>query len=116
VSAGRDHAHGRRHEAGPQQGAALGLGQHGLDRGFTPGQITGVGTLEVLAAIGLTVPAALGIVPALTPLAATGVVELMSAAAATHRRRSEQQMVLVNLLIAGLALFVAIEGFGPHWL
>jgi hypothetical protein len=32
----------------------------------------------------------------------------------THFRRGELQMLPVNVVIAGLALFVAIERFGPH--
>lgn len=81
---------------------------------FAPGQIKGIGTLEVLAAIGLIVPAALDVAPVLTALAATGVVLLMLGAAATHLRRGERQMLPINLTIAAVALFIAIERFGPH--
>jgi hypothetical protein len=68
----------------------------------------------VLATIGLIVPAALDVAPVLTATAATGVVLLMTGAAATHLRRGERQMLPVNLAIAAVALFVAIERFGPH--
>jgi hypothetical protein len=81
---------------------------------FDERQIKGIGTLEVLAAVGLILPAALGILPVLTALAASGVVLLMVGAGATHLRRDELQVLPVNLLLAGLALFVAIERFGPH--
>jgi hypothetical protein len=81
---------------------------------FGERQVKGIGTLEVLAAVGLIVPAAFEIAPALTALAASGVVLLMFGAAATHLRRGEVQMLPVNLVLAGLALFVAIERFGPH--
>jgi hypothetical protein len=81
---------------------------------FAPGQIKGIGTLEVLAASGLIVPAALDVAPILTALAATGVVLLMLGAAATHLRRGERQMLPINLVIAAVALFIAIERFGPH--
>jgi uncharacterized membrane protein YphA (DoxX/SURF4 family) len=81
---------------------------------FAPGQIKGIGALEVLATIGLIVPAALDVAPVLTATAATGVVLLMTGAAATHLRRGERQMLPVNLAIAAVALFVAIERFGPH--
>lgn len=81
---------------------------------FTPGQIKGIGTLEVLAAVGLIVPAALDVAPVLTAVAATGVVLLMLGAAATHLRRGERQMLPINLTIAAVALFIAIERFGPH--
>jgi hypothetical protein len=74
----------------------------------------GIGTLEIAAALGLVLPAALDIAPVLTAVAASGVVLLMLGAAATHIRRSEWQMLPVNLVLAGLALFVAIERFGPN--
>ena len=38
----------------------------------------------------------------------------MLGAGATHQRRGEVQMLPVSLLLAALALFVAIERFGPH--
>jgi hypothetical protein len=38
----------------------------------------------------------------------------MLGAAATHWRRGEMQLLPLNLLIAALAMFVAIERFGPH--
>jgi uncharacterized membrane protein YphA (DoxX/SURF4 family) len=81
---------------------------------FTSPQIKGIGTLEVLAAIGLIVPAALDVAPVLTAIAAAGVVLLMLGAAATHLRRGEKQVLPINLAIAALALFIAIERFGPH--
>jgi uncharacterized membrane protein YphA (DoxX/SURF4 family) len=81
---------------------------------FSPSQINGIGTLESLAAIGLIVPAALDIAPGLTALAASGVVLLMLGAAATHVKRDELQVVPINAAIAAVALFVAIERFGPQ--
>ena len=81
---------------------------------FAERQIKGIGALELLAAVGLIVPAAFDIAPVLTALAASGVVMLMLGAGATHLRRGELQMLPVNLVPAGLALFVAIERFGPH--
>ncbi len=81
---------------------------------FPEPQIKGIGTLEVLAAIGLILPALLDIAPVLVAVAASGVVLLMLGAAATHIRRKEPQMVVVNLVIAAIALFIAIERFGPH--
>jgi uncharacterized membrane protein YphA (DoxX/SURF4 family) len=77
-------------------------------------QVRGIGVLEVAAAIGLVVPAALDLLPVLTAAAACGVVALMAGAAATHVRRREAHMVPVNLVLAAMALFVAIERLGPH--
>ena len=81
---------------------------------FDAQQVKGIGVLEVFAAIGLVLPAALDLVPILTAIAASGVVLLMLGAGATHLRRGELQMLPVNVLIGALALFIAIERFGPH--
>jgi hypothetical protein len=50
----------------------------------------------------------------LTAIAASGVVLLMLGAGATHLRRGELPTPPVDLVLGGLALFVAIERFGPH--
>ena len=81
---------------------------------FDEREVKGIGALELLAAIGLILPAALDIAPALTAVAAAGVVLLMLGAGATHLRRGEAQMLPVNIALIALALFVAIERFGPH--
>jgi uncharacterized membrane protein YphA (DoxX/SURF4 family) len=81
---------------------------------FSQRQVTMIGVLELLAAVGLILPSALDIAPVLTPLAACGLVMLMLGAAATHLRRGEIRYLPVNLLLLALALFVAIERFGPH--
>ena len=78
------------------------------------GQIKGIGVLEILAAIGLILPALLDLAPTLVGLAAVGVALLMLGAAATHLRRKEGQMVPVNLLIAAIAVFIAVMRFGPE--
>jgi uncharacterized membrane protein YphA (DoxX/SURF4 family) len=81
---------------------------------FPESQIKGIGALEVLAAIGLIVPALLDLAPELVDVAAIGVVLLMLGAAVTHVRRKEPQMVVVNLVIAAIAVFIAIMRFGPE--
>ena len=81
---------------------------------FPEGQIKGIGALEVLAALGLILPAVLDIAPELVGVAAIGVVLLMLGAAATHIRRGEKQMIPVNLVIAAIAVFIAIMRFGPE--
>ena len=80
----------------------------------TDARVKAIGALEVLAAIGLVLPAALGVVPQLTALAASGVVFLMLGAAKTHGDRSEWERVPVTVVIALIALFVAIQRFGPY--
>ena len=72
--------------------------------------------MEVLAALALVIPEAFDVVVGLTPLAAVGLVALMLGAAATHVRRHEPQMVVVNLVLGAMAVFVAFERFGPHQL
>lgn len=73
-----------------------------------------IGAVEILAALGLVLPAATGIAPVLTPLAATGLVIVMVGAAITHARRKEPQMIAVNLVLLLLAAVVAWARFGPY--
>jgi uncharacterized membrane protein YphA (DoxX/SURF4 family) len=81
---------------------------------FSPGMIKLIGGLEVLAAIGLILPAALDIVPVLVPLAAVGLVLLMIGAAITHGRRGEYPLIAVNLVLLVLAAAVVWGRFGPY--
>jgi uncharacterized membrane protein YphA (DoxX/SURF4 family) len=73
-----------------------------------------IGALEVLAAIGLVLPAALNIVPVLVPLAAVGLVVLMIGAAITHARRKESQAVVTNVVLLVVAVVVVWDRFGPY--
>lgn len=73
-----------------------------------------IGALEVLGAIGLILPALLGIATILVPLAATGLAVLMLGAAVTHARRREYPNIVANVVLAALAAFVAVERFGPY--
>src|SRR3954452_19492216 len=81
---------------------------------FSPGAVKGIGALEVLAAIGLILPAALDVVPVLVPLAAVGLVVLMVGAVVTHARRREPQLVVVNAVLLLLAVVVLWGRFGPY--
>ena len=80
---------------------------------FSPGVVKLIGALEVLAAIGLVLPAALDIVPVLVPLAAVGPIALMLGAALTHARRKETPMIAINVVLLVLAVVVAWGRFGP---
>jgi uncharacterized membrane protein YphA (DoxX/SURF4 family) len=77
-------------------------------------QFRAIGLVEVLGAIGLIVPAALGIAPLLTPLAAVGLVLTMVGAIRTHVRYAEMERVAVPIAVLALALFVAVEGYGAY--
>jgi len=81
---------------------------------FSAGSVKAIGALEVLAAIGLILPAALGIAPVLVPLAAVGLVLLMVGAAITRLRRHEPKFMLADLAYIALAGFVAWGRFGPE--
>jgi uncharacterized membrane protein YphA (DoxX/SURF4 family) len=81
---------------------------------FSPGVIKTIGATEVLAAIGLILPAALGIVPVLVPLAAVGLVLLMVGSAITHARRKESRAIVTNLVLIAVAAVVAWGRLGPY--
>jgi len=81
---------------------------------FSPGTVKLIGALEVLAAIGLVLPAALDVVPVLVPIAAVGLIALMVGAAITHGRRRETPMIAINVVLLVLAVVVAWGRFGPY--
>lgn len=81
---------------------------------LTDQQLTVNGVVEVLGGLGLVLPAATGILPILTPLAATGLVIVMVLAAALHVRRDELPLIAINAVLGGLAAFVAWGRFGPY--
>lgn len=75
--------------------------------GFSDRTVRLIGTLEVLAAIGLILPALLGIAAVLVPTAALGVVLLMLGAMTAHARRRELQAVAATFALLATASFVA---------
>ena len=78
------------------------------------GFVKALGALEVLAAVGLVLPAAVDIAPVLVPLAAVGVVLLMIGAMITHLRRDEAMFAVGNLAYLAMAAFVAWGRLGPE--
>jgi hypothetical protein len=81
---------------------------------FDAGTVKVIGALEVLAAVGLILPAVLDIAPVLVPLAALGLVVIMVGAAITRFRRHEFTLLLVDLAYLVLAGFVMWGRFGPE--
>jgi uncharacterized membrane protein YphA (DoxX/SURF4 family) len=81
---------------------------------FSAGAVKMIGAIEVLAAIGLVLPALTGIAPVLTPLAAVGLVLVMVGAAIVHARRREYPNIAVNVVLLTLAAIVAWGRFGPY--
>jgi len=64
-----------------------------------------LGVAEILGAIGLVVPMAIGIAPILTRIAAVCLATLMGGAAATHTMRGES--AVVSTILAVLVIAVA---------
>jgi hypothetical protein len=81
---------------------------------FSPGALKAIGALELLAAVGLILPAALDIAPVLVPLAASGAVLLFVGAVITRLRRGEKATIVVDLVYLAMAVFVAWGRFGPE--
>ena len=70
-----------------------------------------IGVFEVLGGLGLVLPVLTGILPVLTPLAATGLAVIMLGGLVFHLRRREWQGVPITLVLAAAAAFVAIARF-----
>jgi hypothetical protein len=71
------------------------------------GFVKTLGILELLAAVGLILPAVLGIAPVLVAVTAVCWVLLMVGAMITHGRFGQYKLVLLNLAYLALAAFVA---------
>jgi len=84
----------------------------GLDGVSTPA-VRLLGAAEVAAAVGLTVPPAVGVAPVLTPLAALGVVAVMVGAIIIHARKREHASVASNVVLLIMAAVVVWGRFGP---
>ena len=86
----------------------------GWTESYSAGQVKALGAVEVLAGIGLILPAVLDIAPILVPLAAVGVGLVMIGAIVTHARRGEKQALPVTVILLILAAVVAWGRFGPY--
>ena len=81
---------------------------------FPAWAVRAIGILEILAAVGLVLPALTGIAPVLSPLAAVGIALLMVGAAVVHGRRGEIAFLGVIAVLFVAAAFVAWGRFGPY--
>lgn len=77
------------------------------------GSVKALGALELLAAVGLILPAVVDIAPVLVPVTALCWILLMIGAMTAHGRRGEFQFVILNLAYLALAAFIAWGRFGP---
>jgi DoxX-like protein len=81
---------------------------------FSPGALRAIGTLEILGAAGLILPAVLDIAPILVPVTATCVALLFVGAATMRLRRGEKATIVPDLVYLAMAAFVAWGRFGPE--
>jgi len=65
------------------------------------------GTAEILGGLGLVLPGLTRIQTRLTPLAALGLVLVMAGAMVWHLTRNEFQPIVMNVILGGIAGFVA---------
>ncbi|MFC4307142.1 DoxX family protein [Cohnella boryungensis] len=72
------------------------------------GLVAFIGVAELLGALGLILPHALHIAPALTPIAAFGLASVVLMGGAFHIKRKEYPQIGVNIVFLALALFIAL--------
>ncbi|MFE4450629.1 DoxX family protein [Streptomyces sp. NPDC056796] len=80
---------------------------------FAPGVLKAIGAVELLAAVGLILPAVLDMAPVQVPMAATGLVVLFGCAIVMRLRRGERVTITGDVIYLVLAAFVAWGRFGP---
>jgi hypothetical protein len=68
-----------------------------------------IGVSEFLGGVGLILPAMTGVKPKLTPFAAIGLTLVMIFAAVFHIVRGEYNFVPINVVLGGVAAFIAYE-------
>jgi uncharacterized membrane protein YphA (DoxX/SURF4 family) len=78
---------------------------------FDGNQLKAIAALEILGAVGLILPWALGIAPVLTPIAAVGLAVIQAGAIRTHLRRGEKQVLPLNAVLLVVAVVVAVLRF-----
>ena len=85
---------------------SLAASQHWVDD-FGAGHIKAIGITKIIGAIGLVLPAVVGIAPVLVPLAACGLMLVMTGAATTRFRRSEWKYLVGDVFYLGVFAFLA---------
>jgi hypothetical protein len=73
-----------------------------------------LGVLELLAAVGLILPAVVDVVPVMVPVTAACWVVLMIGAVITHGRLGQPKLVVVTSIYLAVAAFIAWGRFGPE--
>lgn len=85
---------------------SLASSQHWVDD-FGAGHIKAIGTIKIIGVIGMVVPPLVGILPILSPIAACGLMLVMSGAATTRFRRSEWGLIAGDVAYLLAFVFVA---------
>ncbi|MDG4667269.1 DoxX family protein [Mycobacterium sp. 236(2023)] len=85
---------------------SLGPSQYWIDD-FGDGHLKAIGTIKLIGAVGLILPAATGFATVLTPLAACGLALFMAGAATTRFRRSEWLSMAGDVVFLGVFAFLA---------
>jgi len=83
-------------------------------RTASPGFVKTLGVLELLAAVGLIVPAAVNVAPVMVPVTAVCWMVLMVGAMTTHGRLGQYKLVMLNVVYMLLAVFIAVGRFGSE--
>jgi hypothetical protein len=78
------------------------------------GFVKTLGVLELLAAVGLILPAVLDIAPVMVPVTAVCWALLMVSAMITHARLGQFKFVTLNAVYLALAAFIAWGRLGPE--
>ncbi|MEM8861497.1 MAG: DoxX family protein [Chloroflexota bacterium] len=87
------------------------LDEMGIAHDFSLSTLRVIGLLEVLGGIGIILPFLTGILPWLTLLAAVGFVLTMIGAILTNIRFADYPKIGLNVVLLGLAVFVAYGRF-----
>ncbi|MGO1971571.1 MAG: DoxX family protein [Propionibacteriaceae bacterium] len=85
---------------------SLAASQHWVDD-FGAGHIKAIGVTKMIGAVGLVLPAVVGIAPVLVPLAACGLMLVMAGAATTRFRRNEWNYMVGDVAFLGMFAFLA---------
>ena len=92
---------------------SLGVNQHWVDD-FSDGQPKAIGTIKLIGASGLVLPAAVAAASRSVPLAACGLMLFMAGAATTRFRRNEWAYMSGDVVFIGLFAFLAWGRFALH--
>ena len=76
---------------------------------LSPAFVRFIGYSELAAGVGLVLPAATGILPWLTPLAAAGFGFIMLCAIPFHIMRGESRVIGMHIVVLALSLIVAVK-------